>query len=393
MIKFNVISHKSLFLIGWMYYLALPITFSYFNFFNKFDFFDGVYLYLNIENVFFNLIFAYCLVSLFMYLLGSGFLSVRVYHNHKISTGRNFATQVIFLSYLFLLVFFAFRARELIGFGYQGILELSPVGPISTLQLLILYQYIYEKSINNNFSKYFALLLIINSIVLLSMGGRLYVLSALVTCYVRWWNCGASNNSVRLYSFASVIGVLSFFIYLGMWRVGEVDYSLIAFYISAESIFTSISSFTLFQNGGWSAIFDFPGEFIISFANIIPSAIWHNKAEWLSSYVSGMQNYETPMGAVSIVASTVSNFGFVGGLLFFMGVGFYMTAVSRTRGDPARESYYYYLIGFLPFMFFRDPFQVQIKVFLTGFILYLISVFFRRRHSFSISEAVEKWKK
>ena len=187
-----------------------------------------------------------------------------------------------------------------------------------------------------------------------------------------------------------MIWVPAILVGIGMWRVGETNYSLVGFYLASESLFTSISAFTMFSGGHWSGLLDMPQDFVIGFANVVPSQLWQGKADWVASFAPPNKNFENPFGAISIIASTVGNFGFAGGLVFFLAVGALMTAVGRTRDRASRESLYCYLVGLLPFIFFRDPFQVQVKVVMTGFILYwLTELLCRRKRSYSTIESLK----
>ena len=295
---------------------------------------------------------------------------------------------LLFLIYGSLMILFATQARFLIGAGYTDDLDIALVGPLATLQMLILYQYLYERSTGHRTTAAFGVLLVFNSLLLLSMGGRLYVISALIAIYFRWWNWSSVSRSVQLRSLVAMIGVPAILVVIGMWRIEETNYSLVGFYLLSESLFTSISAFTLFSGGHWSALLDMPRDFVIGFANVVPSQLWQGKADWVASLAPPDKNFENPFGAISIIASTVGNFGFAGGLAFFLAVGACMSAVGRTRNRASRESLYCYLVGLLPFMFFRDPFQVQVKVVMTGFILYWLTEFLGSR-SYTTTESLK----
>lgn len=347
--------------------------------------------YFNAANPVFLYLTAYYLLTLIMYFAGSYWrpLSrVSTYQDHK--AGQPSLGGLILLPiYIALLIIFALQARSLIGSGYVDIEDLSPVGPLATLQMILLFQYLYERSSGRKISKWYAWLLAINSFILLSAGGRLYVLATLISCYVRWWNWGAPSRAAQLRSLFIPLVVLVGLIGIGMWRVGDGNQSLIGFYLVAESVFTNISSMSLFSAEKWSILPNIPLDFLASFANLVPTLIWPDKAEWLAALTVQNKNYDSPFGAVSIVASTLGNFGFIVGLLFFLGIGAYMTSISRTYGNASREAYFCYLMGLLPFMFFRDPFQIQIKVVITGYILFLLANvrIHRQRKSNQILEA------
>lgn len=374
------LNHRHLFVVGWVYYLLVPLLIGVLGGFDTVDSVGVLGRYFDPQSPSWPYLVAYALMAPLAYGLGSLWAPLRATVRRKAFDAPHRSGAWILLPvYGLMVAIFAVQARSLLGAGYMGGFDVSLLGPLATVHMLILYQYLYERSCGRRVATAFALLLGLNSVLLLSMGGRLYVVSALIAIYFRWWNWAAPSRATQLRSLALIVCVPAALVGIGMWRVGETNYTLVGFYLLSESTFTSISSFTLFTGGQWSGLLDMPNEFIAAFANVIPSQLWLGKADWLEAVAAANQNFETPFGAVSIIASTVGNFGFVGGLVFFLAVGIYMTAVGRTRGDAARESHYCYLVGLLPFMFFRDPFQVQVKVVMTGFVLYWLTVLLRHR--------------
>lgn len=375
-----ILTHRHLFLVGCAYYLFLPLWLGYGGAFDSVNFLDILSRYFDPHSAWWSHLVAFCIAAPLMYLLGSAWTPLRVSHSdvseRVMPRGGGW---ILLLVYGLLLAVFAFQARSLLFTGYLESVDVSLLGPLATLQMLVLFQYLYERSANRRVASAFGWLLLLNSCVLLSMGGRLYVLSALIAIYFRWWNWGARSVKQQFRSLALLLCVPILLVVVGMWRVGATDTSLVGFYLVAEPVYTSISSFTFFSGGGWS-LMDVPNEFVAAFVNIVPSIFWPDKIDWLNAIASTKQNFEAPFGAVSIIVSSVGNFGYVGAFLFFFGVGFYMSVVGRTRGNPARIAYYCYLVGMLPFLFFRDPFQVQVKLVLTGFLLYYATLGFRSLH-------------
>lgn len=387
------LTHRHLFLVGCVYYLFTPQILGYAGVLDVAESLALLGGYFEPNHHWWPFLVTFTLAAPAMYLLGSAWTQLGVSRREWPAGARERPGAWMLLPiYALMLVAFTFQARALLFTGYIETVDSSLQGPLATLQMLVLFQYLYERSSHRSTAGAFGLLLAMNSCVLLSMGGRMYVLSALVAIYFRWWNWGARSAADQLGSLVLILCVPAALVAVGMWRVGDTNYSLVGFYLVAESAFTGISGFTQFTAGHWSLV-NMPYEFLAAFVNIVPSAIWPNKADWFTSLITMMQNYEAPFGAVSIVASTVGNFGFVGGLLFFFAVGFYMSVVGRTRGQAAREAHYCSLVGLLPFMFFRDPFQIQVKVVMTYFILYWITklLYSRSRHLRSGKDVAETY--
>ncbi|MBC7380658.1 MAG: hypothetical protein H7346_24935 [Burkholderiaceae bacterium] len=367
------LTHRHLFLFGCAYYLFIPLVLATVGAFDSVDSLILTARYFDAGSRWWSAYVAFALLAPLMYLMGSGWTRLRQSEGSRpVEATPRVGARMLIPVYGLLLLVFTFQARALLFTGYSETVDSSLQGQLATLEMLLLYQYLYERGKQRTTATAFGLLLAINSLVLLSLGGRLYVMSALVAIYFRWWNWGALAASAQILSLLLVICVPVALVGIGMWRVGEDDLGLIGFYVTAESLFTAISGFTLFTGGHWSLL-DMPTEFLAGFLNIVPAAVWPGKAEWLTSLTASMQNFDSPMGAVSIIASSVGNFGFMGALVFFGCVGAYMSFVARTRGNAAREAHYCYLVGLLPFMFFRDPFQIQIKLVVTGLLLYWIT--------------------
>ena len=366
------LTHRHLFLIGWAYYLLTPLTLGHLGMFARDDL-NYLDKYFDPKSPWWGSLIWFTALCAFAYWVGSNWRAVPTPRRLPQESIRPKAgAWSLVLVYAGLLVVFSIQARAQLFAGYTDSMDLSLAGPISTLEMLILYQYLYEKSRHRTTSSYFGLLLILTSLILLGMGGRLYVLSAGVAVYFQWWNWRAESRRSQVQSILLLIFAVMAMLLLGMWRVGSTDYSTIGFFLVAESIFTSISSFSLFTGGTWQP-WDYPKDFLSAFINIIPSTIWPDKGNLLIQLIDTKIAFDSPFGALNIITSTIGNFGYIGGLLFFLFVGAYMTTWSRFRNAPACEAHYCYLVGLLPFMFFRDPFQVQVKVVITGLILYWLT--------------------
>jgi hypothetical protein len=218
------------------------------------------------------------------------------------------------------------------------------------------------------YARCFGLMLAANSVVLLSTGGRLYTVSAIVAAFFYYWNWGAKDDAARRRSAVFMLTVPIVMAALGSWRLGELDLGPLGFYLFAEPVFTSISGVTLVQGGSWSWL-DLPRDFGSAFLNIVPSVFWPGKADLMVSLLDSDLRLQSPLGAMSIIASSIGNFGYVGGLTFFVGVGYVMGRARRNATSPVTRALYCYLSCLLPFLFFRDPFQIQIKLVITGFAL------------------------
>lgn len=367
-------THRHAFLLGAAYYLLVPLMVLLFGV-NVAGMEEVKHRFFEVDSIWWFYFVVFVLLCPLAYLAGSLWRPVRLHPRRIASTSATtLASLAILAIYAALFLFLTFQARSHLFAGYGGEYDIMLRGPISTLQLLLLFQYLYEKAANKNTSVLFGLLLVLNSIVLLGMGGRLYVAIALVSVYFQWWNWESKTNRSRLLSLLLLFfGGVALLTAVGMLRQGSgFNLTALAFYFSAESFFVFISAASIFTEGEWYLL-NFRTGVAAYLLNLVPSVIWPDKLAFITELSGEGLAFISPFGAISVVTSTVGNFGFLGGLLFFAAVGAFMTAVGHTRGHPSREALYCYLVGLLVFSFFRDDFMIQFKVVLTGCVLYFLS--------------------
>jgi hypothetical protein len=362
------LTHVHIFLMGWTYYLGIPVITAYLGLLDSVEL-AGVWLkFVDTSGTWKWALPLYTVLMPIAFVFGDR-LSRLIKRPKPRFTRVRFANWVLLPIYASLLLLFTVSAKELLFAGYVQGYDPSLMGPIATLQMMILFQYFLFKSSGiRTAARLNMALLIVCSIILLSMGGRLYVISSLAAIYFYYWNWSAKDDPERRRSLVFALVVLIVLAVIGMLRMGIFDAITLIFYLFTEPFFTSISAFSIMQNGEWSLL-ETPKEFFFAFVNIVPSALWPDKATFFSELTADSLAAESPFGALSIVASTVRNFGFVGGLIFISTVGFFMGKSLRNAASPIGMALYCYLISLLPFIFFRDPFSVQVKLVLTGFLL------------------------
>lgn len=374
----NVPLHILIFLVGWAYYLVLPFFVLDLGHRFEFELFPSVTEFFNFESAWYWALPLISTAMLLFFLGGSGLGSLLCSPSKCIKLKYSFS-QFFLPAYLIIIVYLALKSRSQLFSGYAHGVDTEVAGAFSTMQMLLVFHYLVCGCIGNTIYKKAAFyLLIINSVILIGLGGRLYVVTAVISVVVfefyrksrlhRW-------SSSKFISFALLTsGVL---IGLGMWRVADFSLSNLIFYGGAESFFTYISAATYIQSGEWNLL-NTPVDFFSGFVNLIPTAILPEKQNIMVSLIDSSGSIQSPYGAINIVASTVANFGLIGAMIFFFVVGMFFEKLRKGIKCKLSLVCYCYLCGLLPFMFFRDPFQIQVKVVLTGLILvgiyYLLQV-------------------
>lgn len=358
------------FMLGWSYYIAIPLFAGLLGLFETLEAAEPAARYFETQSEWWSSLVAYALLMPAAFLVGDR-LARLLRRNSAIAVRIGLANWILLPLYGALLLAFIVAARELLFAGYADGVDSSLVGPIATVQMVLTFQFLLCTAAGAARARLACgLLLGVSSVALLGMGGRLYVTSTLVALYFYWWNWGARDDAARRRSVKWALMSPFVLAAVGMWRVGSLDVSSLGFYLFAEPLFTSISGMSFMLNGKWSLL-TLPTDFFSAFTNIIPTALWPTKADELVA-LGDILDYESPFGALSIITSSVGNFGFVGGLGFIGFVGCFMGRARRNARTPLTRAFYCFLVALLPFMFFRDPFQVQIKLVVTGVALMLL---------------------
>ncbi|MBU3538252.1 O-antigen polymerase [Polynucleobacter sp. UK-Gri1-W3] len=355
--------HYLLFFLGWVYYIFTPILILKFPeeyMPENLQFYYGAIH----ENIEYSMV--YGILILIFFLMPRYFrVPILKIKNKKFSININLFIQIFIVC---IQLIYIFIARDNIFQGYTN-LDALVVGPINTIQLIQTYLHIInsENKVNyyiNNTS------LIVNSIVLLGMGGRLYVIMSIISIltYELYFGKFKKISKFKIYVYAVIF--ITFFSIIGIIRNGghlNLD-SLLGGYIF-EPIFISYSGFTIFNCD--LNLFSWPSDYLSGFKNIIPSFIWPDKINNMLTIFDTCSKIESPQGGMSIVASTIASFGLLGGLCYVFIFSYILKILQFNLKSKNLVSLYMYLIGILPFMFFRDPFIIQVKVILLGFALFI----------------------
>lgn len=364
------INHKNLFLFGFIFYLISPLIIlqsdylddlpgiNYWKDNNRLDHYNlKVYIALIFEMFFF-------------YYLGS-FLATKFF-NPKFSNVKrlgNISSKLllvitsVFVGYfIYVLRASAFQGNNA-SFNEDNRLQ----GILSTFNLLLFYlHFVFEQP--KQVKKLLLIVFVINSVFLLGLGGRMYVIIPLVAYYMRSFNeASQKGRSLYLYSVIPIVGaVLASSI--AAIRIGE-DFDKMLYFIFAEPIFTSYSAFS-YINQNSMPLFSVPYSFMVSFLNFIPSLIWPQKAEAMAEMTLNWARFENPLGALSIFVSVFANFGIIGSA-FFMTLfgGFFGYLYRAYKNLNINKNVYYCFCAVLPFCFFRDPIGIPIKIFISSYTL------------------------
>lgn len=193
----------------------------------------------------------------------------------------------------------------------------------------------------------------------LALGGRMYFVTSLITVALYW------SNSVNAISRRLVLGVAlvaaAGAAVVGTVRTGlETDISAFAVLrnLALEPVLTGFSLLTYLGRNA-PELFNIPVELTSSLLNLVPTALFPLKLDYIVSPEQLGYGPPSPFGAFHNYVSLSINFGIVGSavVLFFAS---YALEALRERRQPLTLVMYAMLAGIIPFSFFRDPFYTSI---------------------------------
>lgn len=221
------------------------------------------------------------------------------------------------------------------------------------------------------------------SLILLSMGARLYVAMALLSLLALKSALADGIPARKVAAF--LLGGALLMGSVGVLRTGSLQgLGSVALNILLEPLLTNISLYTLLNNNAPIWI----GQFHMIFADfqaVLPSVLFPEKAGLFERLETYGYSFEAPVGGYHLYFSMLINFGYLGIGLVALWAGYVLALVSRRPlAGPIRGSTLIvatYLTGALTFTVFRDPFFIAIakNVLIAGLVLPIVLFGFNSR--------------
>jgi hypothetical protein len=367
------IDHRILFLAGFIFYFLTPVVAGRFNFFSGHP---GIILYQDFFQMIptgkLNQYFLITTSWLVAFFIGDYvFKFTRKNNNINLQKFQKTSTDTVIpllaAGLFVILIIFTFLSRNSILGGYSSY-DISARGKMSSL--LVLYSYFLTHTLLTKNCKSVLLIsgLLVTALLLLSMGGRLYVFQTLVVFIVY-----KTSFSEKRWKFWQLLPLLAIGFLAGglagVWRLGQsssVERILYSFF--AEPIFTWISTASFLVNNS-IPIVNFPSNFITSFINIIPNTTI-SLTPYIISTQAMVKGYQSPLGADSLWTNVIINFGIAGSIFFFFITGFLLHWLKFLSQKSRSWAVYYLMIcGIIPFQLFRDGFYLLHKQIYFNFLL------------------------
>jgi oligosaccharide repeat unit polymerase len=366
-------------LAGILYYLTVPVLFAEYFHARRFPLSDRIVDYLQQIDITAYFVF----IALYYVAFLLGFLCVK-------SRAQPFPVQAkpepdaLFYALLALLAVLAgyamFGLRHVAFTGYMEIAGVERDNKKSLLAgLNLVYIFLAVHTFLARQKRAFRvvmLVLLINSVFLVGLGVRMYVLPALLcAAFVYLARTRIRILNKRVFSLLMLIpAVLMLILLVGVLRSGKDLTGADLFYVLfAECNFSWLGVGSFLTHNQIQAL-EFPRGYLVAFIGLVPTLFWPEKHAFMQSIESPYFIWN-PVGGTSIVYTALTNFGLFGSFVFFFFLGVVLRVVlTRARSSVFWLAYYFCLLSLMPFMFFRDNANIFVKASL--FTLLLIPFIF-----------------
>lgn len=232
------------------------------------------------------------------------------------------------------------------------------------------------------------------SMILLSMGARLYVAMALISLLAL--KSVLSNGLPARQLLTFLLGGALCMGAVGVLRSDSLE-SLADIFknLLLEPLLTSISIFTLLSDNS-PIFFGKPHLLFADFQAVMPSILFPNKSGLFDRLADYGYAFEAPVGGHHLYFSCIINFGIIGTILLAPLVGYILARISRqplsSRIRTSTLLCAIYMTGAMAFTIFRDPFFISLakNVLVMAIILPLLLTRWRRVHGASRAPASQE---
>ena len=370
--KYYLIDHRLLFLFGYVFYFLTPYLFGISD---AFAGLPGVELYQSFfKKIPQEQLVSYAMITLtwlpsfyfghFCFSLLKPYKkSLRLFPQTELTKGVDFIAVMLTSA----LAVFAFISRNSILGGY-GSYDISARGKMSTLLVLYNFFLVYQLISRQKVSYLLMAGAAVTALLLLSMGGRMYVMQTFLVLLVYKTSFAAKRFSGMQFL---VFGIAGFILatFVGLWRLGiSFDPVTASYSLFAEPVFTWFSA-SAYLGSNQIPLFQIPMNFLTSFFNLLPNTFYNFQSLVVPTSRMAL-NYQNPLGADSLWTNVVINFGAAGSPFFFFITGFLLNFLRHNSENSRFGATYYILVcAMIPFQFFRDGFYLLNKQLFFNFLL------------------------
>jgi hypothetical protein len=363
------VDHVIFFSAGYLYYWVLPIFVGQFPFQGA----ENNFAYQHWLGIFDSLprsqLMLYA-ISIFTYYLcfrlGDSFARRTVRKGESRKTSSLHFVPLLYVFVFILAVGYAFHIRAGIGMNYGDLGDelFTAKGTLTAISLVLLALSLLlttakeKANFISTVANRWILGYFVIAFILLAMGERLYVMTSLLLLIAYRSIFFKKYTAIQLFSFVIGIAVLSALMGLVRMRT-NLNINALILNLAFEPVFTGYSLLSFLANNHipWIGLPKFlAGDFL----NLVPSAVWEHKADFLIDPVKSGFYFEMPLGAINSWVSLIVNFGLVGTAFAMIFMGYFLRWLRRKASSPIIRTQYLMCSAFMVFTVFRDPFSVSI---------------------------------
>ena len=206
------------------------------------------------------------------------------------------------------------------------------------------------------------------ALLVVSLGGRLYLLSAILALLVYrtvYFQPFRLRTALGLTALIVGLSVLA-----GLGRQGlEVNLGTLVLNLFIEPLFNSFSLLHFLAHGSLELL-KFPIFLISNLVNLVPTVLFPGKAAYMVNFEDYGYVAFSPIGALNSFFSFMVNFGVIGTMLAFFFFSLWLQRLKTQRQTVLSKTIYVMVCGWLATSFFRDTFSISlVKVILQFSIL------------------------
>lgn len=293
----------------------------------------------------------------------------RLFHDRYFNF--NIIQNIVFLPVFMLGILLIYLCRTSFFVGYTG--EKLASSSLSAYEFLLnafvlmyLNSFEYKYHSKSLILNKWVLWLIIYSILLLTTGGRLYVMTCFMSVLI-FYSCIKLKGLNTKYTIITGIIVIALVGIIGILRAGStvVNFTGITTNILGESLLTSWSGisyiryYSLFNLGN---IFEFGKILFTGLLNVVPTFIFSEKGKYMYSVWNLYPLAEAPGGATHFFLTYNGGLGIVLSVLFFFVLGRLLGRMHKNLRikNVAVKTIYCLVSANLLFTLYRDAFSISV---------------------------------
>lgn len=377
------LNHRTCIAAGYLFYVLLPL----FLLESSIQFQDSVYQKLKdyymcipVENKLYYIVVSFLWLAAFF--MGCRCKKIRFVQKMRLIDAKRadrsyrYLQKGIFLAVLLFELLLLYRGRSQLFAGYSSDMTVSLRGTLYA-GLIMLFSLVLLNYFSGNTRGMKALLInkwgifyIILALLILTTGGRLYVVSNLVALMIAVTYLDGKGIPLQKLAgfFAAVLLAVGF---IGSWRlsgvfgtegVAGISFENIFYNILQEPLYTNFSIITYLGGSNVVRLFSFPKVFFSSWINMLPSIVMPDKANYILTIADREASVSAPLGALHYFTTFNIDFGFLFAVLFFFALGYWLSRLEKKCGENAALYCTVYVLASSNLMFtlYRDPVSVSV---------------------------------